>query len=80
MQQLLVATIVSIAIVASVWKLMPATRRLRVLLALDAWAARRPALSGWRERKLKPRISRAAGVGCTGCAANAGVRPNHPPR
>ncbi|HYI87227.1 MAG TPA: DUF6587 family protein [Burkholderiales bacterium] len=80
MQQLLVATIVGIAIVASVWKLMPAKRRLRVLLALDAWAARRPALSGWRERKLKPRISRAAGAGCAGCAANVGVRPNHPPR
>jgi hypothetical protein len=80
MQQLLVATIVSIALVASVWKLMPAKRRLRVLLALDAWAARRPALSGWRERQLKPRIARAAGAGCAGCAANVGVRPNHPPR
>jgi hypothetical protein len=79
-QQILVAAIVTIACVASVWKLMPAKRRLRVLLALDAWAARRPALSGWRERTLKPRITRAAGAGCAGCAANVGVRPNHPPR
>lgn len=79
MQQVLVAFIVSLALCVSVWKLMPARRRLQLLLALDAWAARRPALSGWRERALKPRISRAAGTGCDGCAANAGTRP-HPPR
>ena len=59
---------------------MPARRRLRVLLALDAWAARHPRLAGWRERSLKPRIARAAGTGCAGCAANVGVRPHHPPR
>lgn len=80
MQQVLVAAIVGIAFAASVWKLMPAKRRLRVLLALDAWAARRASLSGWREHTLKPRIARAAGTGCAGCAANVGVRPNHPPR
>ena len=32
------------------WKLMPARRRLRVLLALDGWAARHPRLARWRER------------------------------
>jgi hypothetical protein len=79
-QQVIVATIVLAAGVASVWKLMPAKRRLRVLLALDAWAANHPALSGWRQRSLRPRIVRAAGTGCAGCAANVGTRPNHPPR
>jgi hypothetical protein len=49
---------------------MPARRRLRSLLALDAWSARRPGLSGWRQRWLKPRIVRAAGVGCDGCDAH----------
>jgi hypothetical protein len=80
MQQLLVAAIVIVALAASVWKLMPARRRLRALLALDGWAARHPSLSVWREHTLKKRITRAAGAGCAGCAANVGVRPNHPPR
>jgi hypothetical protein len=79
-QQILVAVIVVSALAASVWKLMPARRRLRVLLAIDAWAMRRPHLDGWRERSLKPRITRAAGAGCAGCAANAGLRPRQPPR
>jgi len=79
-QQILVASIVVIAFAVCVWKLAPARRRLRVLMALDAWAARRPRLAGWRERSLKPRIARAAGSGCAGCAANVGVRPHHPPR
>ena len=79
-QELIVAVIVVAGFAASVWKLMPARRRLRVLLALDAWAARHPALAGWRERSLKPRVIRAAGTGCAGCAANVGTRPHHPPR
>jgi len=79
-QQILVAVIVVIAFAASVWKLAPARQRLRALLALDGWAARHPRLAGWRERRLKPRIQRAAGTGCAGCAANVGVRPHHPPR
>ncbi|MEO8063676.1 MAG: DUF6587 family protein [Pseudomonadota bacterium] len=79
-QQLIVAAIVIVAFAASVWKLMPARRRLRALLALDSWAAKHPALSGWRERSLKPRITRAAGTGCAGCAANVGMRPHDPPR
>jgi hypothetical protein len=80
MQQLVVAIIVVAGFAASVWKLMPARRRLRSLLALDRWAAKHPSLAGWRERSLKPRITRAAGTGCAACAANVGTRPHHPPR
>lgn len=80
LQQLLVAAIVLAAIGVSAWKLMPARWRLRALLALDAFAARHPALGRWRERSLKPRIARAVGSGCAGCAANVGIRPHHPPR
>ena len=79
-QQIFVAVIVVIAFAASVWKLAPAKQRLRALVALDGWAARHPRLAGWRERRLKPRIVRAAGTGCAGCAANVGVGPHHPPR
>ena len=79
-QQILVAIIVVIAFAASVWKLAPAKRRLQALMALDAWAARHRWLARFRERILKPRIARAAGSGCAGCAANVGVRPHHPPR
>ena len=80
LQHILVGLIVISACVACVWKLMPARRRLRALIAIDAWAARRPSLAGFRERALKPRLVRAAGAGCAGCAANVGVRPHHPPR
>jgi len=79
-QQILVAVIVVIAFVVSAWKLAPARQRLRALLALDGWVSRRPGLAGWRERRLKPRIQRAAGTGCSGCAANVGTRPHHPPQ
>lgn len=79
-EQFLVGFIVSVACVACVWKLMPARRRLRALLAADGWAARHPALAGIRARWLKPRITRAAGSGCAGCAANVGIRPHQPPR
>ena len=80
LQTLAVALIVAAAVLASVWKLMPARFRLRALLALDQWSARHPRLAGFREKSLRPRIARAAGSGCAGCAANVGVRPNHPPR
>jgi hypothetical protein len=79
-QEIFVGLIVLAAFGVSAWKLMPARRRLRVLVALDTWAARRPALAGFRERSLKARIAKAAGSGCAGCAANVGVRPHHPPR
>jgi hypothetical protein len=69
-QQLLVALMVLAALSFSVWKLMPARRRLRLLLALDGWSARHASLARWREHSLKPRIARAAGSGCDGCAAN----------
>jgi hypothetical protein len=75
-QQLIVVAVVIVACAASVWKLMPARRRLRALLSLDSWAARRPSLARWRERSLKPRIARAGGAGCAGCAANVGIRPH----
>jgi hypothetical protein len=79
-QEILVAVIVAIAVLVSAWKLMPARRRLRILLAVDAWATSKPRLSRWRERSLKPRIARAAGAGCAGCAANVGIKPHQPPR
>jgi len=69
-QQVLAAIIVTLAAAFSVWKLMPARRRLQTLLALDAWSATRPRLAGWRQRWLKPRITRAAGAGCDGCDAH----------
>lgn len=78
-QDLVVALIVLAALAFSVWKLMPARRRLRVLLALDSWSSHHPRLASWRARSLKPRIARAAGVGCDGCAANE-TRPTHRPR
>ena len=67
LQQILVVFIVVAAAMFSAWKLMPARRRLRTLLALDSWAASRPGLARWRERSLKPRIARAGGIGCDGC-------------
>jgi hypothetical protein len=79
-QGILVTVIVVIAVAASAWKLMPALRRLRVLIMMDRWAAKHPRLAAWRERSLKPRVTRAAGSGCAGCAANVGTRPHHPPR
>lgn len=78
-QQLFVALIVLTALSFTVWKLMPARRRLRLLLALDGFSARHPSLAGWRQHSLKPRIARAAGVGCDGCASND-ARPTHRPR
>jgi len=79
-QQLIVASIVVIAFAVSAWKLAPARRRLRTLMACDRWAGRHPLLTAFRERVLRPRIARAAGTGCSGCAANLGTRSHHPPR
>ena len=70
LQQVVVVLLVATAALFSAWKLMPARRRLQMLLALDRWSSARPALASWRQRWLKPRIVRAAGVGCDGCAAN----------
>jgi hypothetical protein len=77
-QQIIVAILVIAAVLVSTWKLMPARRRLRALLAFDGWLARKDFLQRWRERVLAPRIRAAAGSGCDGCAANVGTRP--PPR
>ena len=79
LQDLIVALLVLAALAFSAWKLMPAKRRLRLLLALDRWSARHPSLARWREHSLKPRITRAAGTGCDGCAAHE-ARPSHRPR
>lgn len=76
-QQITVAVLVAIAALVSVWKLMPARRRLRVLTTLDAWLAHRDFLQGFRERVLGPRIRAAAGAGCDGCAANTLRHPRH---
>ena len=80
MQQFIVILLVAAATLVSVWKLMPARRRLRVLLAFDAWLAHRDFLQGWRTRVLARRIQEAGGAGCAGCAANTGLRPPHPRR
>ena len=80
MQQIIVALIVVAALVFSVWKLMPARRRLRALISIDAWAARHPRLAGWRERSLQPRLLRAGGTGCGGCAANTQPQRQSQPR
>ncbi len=79
LQQTLVAVIVAAAAVFAFWKLMPARWRLRSLLGIDAWAAKHPRLGVWRERTLKPRIARAGGIGCDGCAAHT-PRPPRSPR
>lgn len=78
-QQVVVAFLVSAAVLVSIWKLMPARPRLRILLTLDAWLARKDFLQRWRERSLGPRIRAAAGSGCGGCAASAVLR-SQPPR
>jgi hypothetical protein len=78
LQQLIVVVIVTAAAGVSVWKLMPARRRLIALVQLDAWLARHGWLPGWRGRVLAKRIQKAAGSGCAGCAANVGTDPRHP--
>jgi hypothetical protein len=78
MQQLIVILLVAAAALVTVWMLMPARRRLRALLAFDAWLASHAWFSGWRGRVLAKRIQKAAGSGCAGCAANVGTRPRHP--
>jgi hypothetical protein len=78
LQQFVVGILVVGAFAFSAWRLMPAQRRLRILLALDRWAAGHTRLAAWRERSLKPRIAKAAGVGCDGCAANPGNLPRSP--
>ena len=39
---------------------------------------RYPRLGAWRERSLKPRIARAGGIGCDGCAAHTPRAPRSP--
>jgi hypothetical protein len=75
LQTILVALIVLAAAAFSVWKLMPARWRLRAWVALDRRAAARPALAGLRSRVIAPRLAKAGGSGCGGCAANTHPRP-----
>lgn len=75
MQEVIVILLVLGATLVSVWKLMPARRRLKVMMALDAWLAHKDFLQGWRTRVLARRIQAAAGAGCAGCAANTGGQP-----
>jgi hypothetical protein len=79
-QQAIVFIAVILATLVSVWKLMPARRRLLALVSLERMLARQRWLPGFRERVLQRKIQAAAGSGCAGCAANVGTRPNHPPR
>lgn len=78
-QEIVVGVIVLAAFAVSAWKLMPARRRLRLLLALDAWAVRHDRLEGFRARVLRPRIQRAGG-GCDACAAHPAARAPRRPR
>jgi hypothetical protein len=78
MQQIIVIVLVVAAVLYSAWKLMPARRRLRVLLRLDAWLARRNLLQAWRKGALARRVQSAAGAGCSGCAANVGLHRQQP--
>jgi hypothetical protein len=79
MQQTLVALLVICAALVSAWKLMPARRRLRLLVAFDLWLGRHQWLPRWRQRVLARKIQVAAGPGCAGCAANTGTRPGRHP-
>ena len=54
LQDILVGLIVIAAFAVCVWKLMPARRRLRALIAIDAWAARHPSMAEFRERSIRP--------------------------
>lgn len=80
MQLVIVAIAVVIATLVSAWKLMPARRRLKMLVSLDRVLARHRWLPEFRQRVLQRKIQAAAGSGCAGCAANVGTRPQHPPR
>ena len=73
MQLAIVIVAVIVATMFSVWKLMPARRRLGALLALDAWLAHKDFLQQWRTGALARRIQ-ASGGGCANCAANVGMR------
>jgi len=78
MQQLIVIVLVTAAVLVSAWKLMPSRRRLRTLLAIDAWLTEHDLMPRWRQRVLAKRIQKAAGSGCAGCAANVGTHPRRP--
>ena len=79
MQFAVVIFAVILATLVSAWKLMPARRRLQLLVSFDGLLARHHWMPGFRDRVLRRKIQAAAGSGCAGCAANVGTRPHHPP-
>jgi hypothetical protein len=79
-QTVIVTIAVILATLVSAWKVMPARRRLQILVSFDGMLSRHHWMPGFRERVLKRKIQAAAGSGCAGCAANVGTRPHHPPR
>lgn len=79
-QQVIVAVAVIVAALVSAWKLMPARRRLQMLVSFDGLLARHQWMPGFRQRVVQRKIQAAAGSGCAGCAANVGTRAPHPPK
>ncbi|HPF26391.1 MAG TPA: hypothetical protein P5528_14455 [Steroidobacteraceae bacterium] len=66
-----VALLVSVAILYSIWALLPWSRRLALLLAVDRWAERRQSFVGVRNRVLGPMLRNAvqrSGSACKDCA------------
>ncbi len=66
-----VALLVSVAILYSIWALLPWSRRLVLLLAVDRWAERQQSLAGVRNRVLAPMLRSAmqrSGSACKDCA------------
>ena len=78
MQQFIVIVLVTAAALVSAWKLLPARRRLRALLAFDAWLAQHAWMPAWRQRVLARHIRKAGGSGCAGCAANVSTHSRPP--
>jgi len=69
LQNLLVGAIVAVAVVYTVWALVPGTTRLALARRLGAWG-REPGRRTWIERVTRA-IERAAGQrhgDCTGCS------------
>ncbi len=65
-----VISIVCVAACYAVWSLLPAPRRLKVLMALDKQSEGRYWLSGFRHRVLEPLLRRAVkrSGSCSDCS------------
>ena len=76
LQNLLVSAIVAVAVVYTVWALVPGTTRLGLARKLGAWG-REPGRSAWMDR-ITGAIERAAGQrhgDCTGCSSGLPEKP-----